>query len=137
MPRNVRIAGVNPDHLKVCEGDVYGICQRVQDEISPNLRIVIHETHSEPFVVMEDCIDGEVRFVARYAELDARILEDLRRMMNVPYADRFAESVKAVEAHNAKLEAERFETDEFDEFVWHFKNDLKKLNRNSLKGARG
>lgn len=124
----MKIAGVNPDALKMVEGDVYGVCARIQAEVSPDLRVVIHDNHPEPFVVMEDCIDGECRFVARYAELDARIIEDLQRMRKIPFADRYRATSERIDRENAAKEREWMESEWFDEFAWSMKNEIRKAN---------
>lgn len=127
LPRNVKIAGVNPDSLKIVEGDVYNVCERIR-EISPDLRVVIQDGHPEPFVVMEDCRDGEVRMVSRYAELDARILEDLRRMRAIPFEERFRKTTERIDRENAARDQAWKESEEFDEFAWTLKNAIREAN---------
>ena len=98
------------------ESDVYNICMRVQ-ELDPNLRIVLHENHPKPWVVMERGPDGEERFVSRYEELDARIIENLRYMQAVPLEKRIDELQRQADAENAKhgmMSEERFEKFAYD-----------------------
>jgi hypothetical protein len=94
-----------PDNLvakgyRHVESDLYNICERIK-EVSPRLRLIFHERHpKKPWVVMEDCADGVERFVARYAVPDARILENLRYMLAVPFDERMKKVEAEVEAHN-------------------------------------
>lgn len=81
------------------ESDVYNICTRIK-EIDPNLSVVLHEGHPQPWVVMERGPDGEDRFVSRYENLDARILEKLRYMLAVPFEKRLEVLTREVEEAN-------------------------------------
>ncbi len=85
----------------VVESDMYDICERIK-EISPRLYIIDlrDDKHNHKYAVMEDCKDGQQRLVARYAELDARILENLRYMAKVPLAER----VRILEKENEDFE---------------------------------
>jgi len=83
------------------ESDVYNICTRVR-EIDPSLSVVLQEGHPKPWVVMELGIDGEERFVARYEELDARILENLRYMLAVPFEKRLDVLQRQADKENAE-----------------------------------
>lgn len=99
-----------PDNLTVhgalqyapVDADLYNICGRIK-ELDPNLRVVLHEQHAKPWVVLEKGPDGEERFVARYAELDARVLENLRYMLAVPLDKRLAALEAEEQKNNEKL----------------------------------
>ena len=104
MPSNLRLdMSGNRQKVKMVDSDLYRITERIA-EIDPNLYVVFHEDHPQPFTVMEDCKDGVCRFVARYAELDQRILEDLRYMLSVPFDDRMKIAQKKIDKANADLE---------------------------------
>ncbi len=104
------------------ESDVYSVVNRMK-EIDPNLYVVLHEDHDYPWVVMEHCRDGEVRFVKRYKELTPAILDDLRRMIAVPFQQRIEEMQR--EADDANDAKKRYmESDAWQEFVWDFKKTL-------------
>lgn len=113
-PENLFTAnGVSMTHVS---SDVYGIAQRVK-ELDSNLRIVLHEDHPKPWVVVERGPDGEERFVKRFAELDARIIEELQYMRAVPLHRRVAEAEKIEARENEKfgrLTEEQFERLAFD-----------------------
>jgi hypothetical protein len=110
MPSNLRL-DMSGDRrgVTVVDSDLYKIADRVK-EIDPRLMIVYHDGHPEPFTVMEQCADGVTRFVARYAELDQRILEDLRYMASVPFDERIKITERKIDAANAALEAMDEET---------------------------
>lgn len=107
------------------ESDVYNICNRIK-ELDSNLRVVLHEGHEKPWVVVERGPDNEERFVARYEELDARIIEHLRYIQAVPFEDRVRKLDKEVEEANARhgmMSDERFE-----EFAHDFHKALVESN---------
>ena len=91
------------DSSAVVGSDLYGIAERVK-ELDPNLMIVFHEDREEPFTVMENCKDGVIRFVARYKELDYRIIDDLRYMLNVPFEERLKKVEREIDRANTDLE---------------------------------
>lgn len=127
LPGNVRIAGVNnPGALTMVESDLYNVAGRLK-EIDPRLYLVYHEGHEHPWVVMmEDIDDGNTYFVSKYKEADARILEDVNRMKNIPAEKRFAETMKRIDAENAKREAVRPMDEEwFEPFEFEFRKALK------------
>lgn len=101
-PRPSNLTVPNSRAYTAVESDLYGICSRIK-EIDPNLRVVLHEGHPEPWVVVERGADGEERFVARYAELDARVLERLRYMLAVPFETRLQKLEKDIEANNSQI----------------------------------
>lgn len=105
IPSNLRIdMSGNRRGIMVVDSDLYKIADRIK-EIDPRLMIVYHDGHPEPFTIMEQCEDGVTRFVARYAELDQRILEDLRYMLHVPFEKRLAIVEREIDEKNAALEA--------------------------------
>lgn len=105
MPENLRLdMSGNTQAVSIVDSDLYNIAARVK-EIDPSLVIVFHEGHPQPFTIMENCADGVTRFVARYAELDQRILDDLRYMLRVPFDERLKKVEREIDAKNAALEA--------------------------------
>lgn len=97
--------------------DLYGISHRIK-EIDKNLSLVFHKGAKRPWVVMEMCADGEERFVSRYEKADARILDDLRYMLAVPYEHRLEALEQKTAAENAAKEFMDEET--FDRFAYDF-----------------
>lgn len=113
--------------IKAVSGDIYNICERIK-EIDRNLFIVHHEGHERPFVVMENCVDGEERMVSRYERLDASILEDLQRMLRIPFEQRMETLIKKIDAENAAKEREWEESEAHEKFIWDMKNALRDSN---------
>lgn len=98
VPENLRAGRV-----RMVDNDLYNICDRVK-EIDKNLYLVYHENHKEPWVVMEHCADGTERFVSRYEELGAHILDNLRYMLAVPFEKRLAETQARIDRENEKFD---------------------------------
>lgn len=134
-PENMRIAGVDPHKLTVVEGDVFDMANRIK-EIDPNLYIVLHDGHAEPWVVMELCLDGWERMVARYAELGPHILEDLRRMIAIPYDERERELQKKIDKENEARENAWMESEAHDRMTWDFRKALEDSNMADFKWFR-
>lgn len=111
--------------MTMVESDVYDICNRIK-EIDPNLSVALHEGHAQPWVVMERGPDGEDRFVSRYAELDSRILDNLRYMLAVPFEKRVEVLQKQVEENNAKIG--HMNEEQMDRFAHQFRDALVKSN---------
>lgn len=125
VPDNVMLPRNTVGKMTVVNSDVFNISARVK-EISPRLRIVLQDGHDLPWVVMEDCDDGNVRMVRRYERLDADILTDLQRMLNTPFEVRMREEEKRVEAHNAAME--KIDADKYEETAWHMRRALRDAN---------
>ena len=102
-PESLRVRGKAVP--KLVESDVYNICNRIK-QIDPSLFVVWQEGQAKPWIVVEQCADGEQRMVERYEELDARILEDLQRMLRIPYGERFKKITAEIDAHNERLRSE-------------------------------
>lgn len=119
--------------MSVVDSDVFNIAERVR-ELDPSLRVVLHENHERPWVVVERCADGEERFVARYAELDARVVDDLRYMLAVPFDQRLAKVAREAEESNERLG--RMTDEQFDRFAWDFKRSLYEANMADFKWGR-
>jgi hypothetical protein len=102
-PSNIRIAHTKKQQAMV-DSDLYNIAERVK-EIDPRLIIIFHDREEYPFVVMEQCADGETRYVKRYQELDSRILDDLRHMLSVPFMDRVRVADELEAKRRRELEA--------------------------------
>jgi hypothetical protein len=126
MPAMIRIGAGGYRKPKFVEGDLYDVCKRIK-QIDPNLHVVLHEGHPQPWVVMENCIDGECRMVKRYAELDQRILGDLRRMLAIPFDERI--KILDREVDEANTRNAHFLPDEAKEqFVWQMHRSLVDCN---------
>ena len=124
IPTNLRLDMSGDRHTSAVVGsDLYGIAERVR-ELDPNLMIVFHEDREEPFTVMENCKDGVVRFVARYKELDSRIIDDLRYMLNVPFEERLKKVEREIDKANADLEKPDDEV--LDWLASEMRRDMKK-----------
>ena len=126
VPDNLRL-GYGPNRVKpkLVESDVYDMCNRIK-EVDPNLYVVLHEGHEQPFVIMENCIDGECRLVRRYAELHPGILDDLRYMLHVPFQKRLELLDKEIEASNSRIG--HMSPERMERFAWEFKDSLQKSN---------
>jgi hypothetical protein len=103
------------------EADLYNICERIK-EIDPNLRVVMHEGRDEPWVVVERGPDGEERFVSRYAELDARVLEDLRYMLAVPFEKRLQVVEAKIKENNDQIG--KMSDEQMERFSYEFQKAL-------------
>lgn len=101
-PDNLRVPLGSRAHL--VESDVYHICERLR-EIDPNLYLYALDPPVEfgdktyRWSVNEFCGDGVERLVARYEELDARIIENILYLAHVPFEKRLAEAER-IEAQN-------------------------------------
>lgn len=113
------------------EHDVYNVCQRIK-EIDSRLQVVLQEGHKMPWVVMENCADGNCRMVKRYEELSPAILDDLRRMLAIPFEKRIEEMQKAADRENDAARKHR-ESDQWQEFVWDFQRTLHQSNLSDPK----
>lgn len=76
------------------EGDVYDIALRV-GALGRTYDTVLHVIQMEDgadckYAVMEHCKDGMERLVFKFDDLDGRVLEKLRRLMSIPFRERFA-----------------------------------------------
>ena len=87
------------------DSDMFDICHRLA-AISPRLYIFeLTEKDDSAYVIMESCDDLVQRTVLKLPKnqaLDARVLERVQYMLNVPFDKRYA----AVEKENAKYEAD-------------------------------
>lgn len=124
VPDNMRL-DVSGEKPALIESDLWNIAERIK-EIDPNLVVVFHEGHSEPFTVMEQCRDGVTRFVARYKELDQRILEDLRFMQSIPFSERIQAVERKIDAANDALE--RPDEEVMDWLATEMRREMKKAN---------
>lgn len=124
-PDNLRYSG--NAKMQLVESDVYNVCNRIK-EIDPNLFVVLHEGHAEPFVVVEKCVDGEERLVKRYAELTPQILTDLRRMLSIPWEQRWKALAAEVDKHNEDMGNSWMESEGHERFVWEMRNALHESN---------
>lgn len=125
-PDNLRL----PNYLRgarVMTSDVFSVCERIR-ELDPNLYVVLHEKHELPFVVMERCRDGEERLVKRYKELSSAIIDDLKRMLSVPWETRFKQRAKEVDDHNAKQESAWEESESHERLIYNLGKALKESN---------
>lgn len=91
------------------EGDMYNLCERIKD-ISPNLYINGFVNPEFPWIVVERCVDGKDRVVCKVKELDARLLDYLRKLMAEPLSER----IRLIEKNEYELEKQLLE-DQKDE----------------------
>jgi len=124
IPSNLKL-DVSGDQtaMMMVDSDLYNIAERIK-EIDPNLYIVYHEKHEKPFTVMENCTDGVTRFVARYEELDSRVLDHLRYIASVPFDERLKKAEAEVDAAAAAYESIDEET--LDWLAFEMRKDLRK-----------
>jgi hypothetical protein len=126
VPDNMRLPrGAVLGNTHVVEGDVFNICERIKD-IHPDLFVVLQEGHDRPWVVMERCTDGVERMVSRYEELDARILEDLRYMLAVPFEERYRRVADRIDRENKQRE--QVSDEWIERFAWDFQRALVDAN---------
>jgi hypothetical protein len=116
--------------VRYIDGDMFNICERLA-EIDPRLFIVElsdDEVDGAKYVIMEHCDDGVARMAIpeRLKELDARVLERVQYILNVPWEHRLA----AIEAENEAYEKAHHEQilDEMYEkmggqFRWQLEHD--------------
>ncbi len=122
-PDNMRLPG-RLKGARMMTSDVFNVCEQIK-QLDPNLYVVLHEGHEKPFVVMEHCIDGQERMVKRYAELDSRILADLRKMITVPWSERYKQLAREIDAHNRKQEAAWEESEAHERFTFELGKALR------------
>ena len=128
IPDNIRIGwGADFTRPKLVESDVFNVCERIK-EIDPRLFVVLQEEHpTHKWVIMENCVDGECRMVKRYENLTPAILEDLRYMLAVPFAERLKILDRDVEESNA-LAARFMSPEDQEQFVYNFQKGLVDCN---------
>lgn len=82
------------------ESDVYDICHRLA-AVSPNLHLwQLDEEGERAWVVTED-VHGHEHKVKMYRELDARMIEDVQRMLSIPLEHRAAAAQAEIDKHAA------------------------------------
>jgi hypothetical protein len=124
LPEGIRIPGAKPGKAYMVEHDLYNVVQRIK-EVDPNLYVIFREERKRPFVVMEICRDGEHRMVSSYERLDASIVEDLQRMLRIPFSVRFKKTAAEVDAHNdSKSWKAQGYKGEFEELAEQFQRAL-------------
>lgn len=107
---------------KYVESDVFNVCNRIK-EVDRNLSVALQEGHDLPWIVVEMCTDGEERLVKRYAELTPAILDDLRRMIAIPFQQRIDEMQREADLANDVARAQR-ESGDWERFVDDFQKTL-------------
>lgn len=130
-PENITLR--RGQRLSVVTSDVYNIAQRVK-ELDPNLRIVLHEGHEKPWVIVEMGPDGVERFVSRYEELDSRIIDHLRYMLAVPLQQRVEKLAQEVDKSNEELG--RLDGERMEKFQYDFHKALLESNMITPKWGR-
>ncbi len=121
-PKNLRF----PTHLrglKMVEHDVHSVCDRIK-ELDPNLFVVLQEGHEKPWVVMETTRTGDHEMVSRYEHLGSYIIDDLKRMLSIPFEKRMEALFKKVDAENEQKEHAWKETEQHERFMWDFRKAL-------------
>lgn len=135
-PSNMKFPPHLAGKMKMVEHDVYNICNRVK-EIDPRLYVVLQEGHEKPWVVMERTFQGDsVEMVARYERLDASILDDLRRMLSIPFEQRMRELFEKVDAENKAKENEWKESESHERFMWDFRKALEESGIGNMHWTR-
>jgi hypothetical protein len=114
-PENIHVKG--GQRLVMVDSDVYNIAERLK-EIDPHLKLVLHEGHEKPWVVVERGLNGVEYFVSRYEELGSHILEHLRYMRAVPLKDRVEKLAREADAANEKMG--RWDEEKMDKFAHDF-----------------
>lgn len=84
------------------ESDVYDICHRLA-AVSPRLHLwqLEEEGVDYPAWVVTEFVHGQEYLVKKYLELDARMVEDVQRMLSIPLEHRVAAAQAEVEASEA------------------------------------
>ncbi len=120
-----------PDNMRsndrLVESDVFGICERVK-QLDPNLVVRLNEGHTEPWVILEIGQDGVERFVSRYSELDARIIEDLQRMLRIPFEQRFRATADRIDRENEERMRNIFDDEQMERLSWEMRRALRQSN---------
>lgn len=106
-------------------GEVWHFAQKLK-ELDPRLKLVVHENHEQPFVVMEFVpSDGKWHFVSRYTMLDERVLENLRYMQHVPFSERFKATAARIDKENAERDTVDQYSEAMERMAFEFKHALK------------
>lgn len=115
VPANVRPGG----RIKVeaVTNDMFNIAERLA-EINPRLAVNITEnqvTGEKAYTIVEEVPGYGPQVVFRCNVLDARVLEHVRYLLNVPFEKRFAEAEKIADKHEA--DSHEHELDELTERI--------------------
>lgn len=103
-PNNIRTGG--RFQVEAVSGDMFSISERLR-ELNPRLYISVIEdrmegaTHPVTYVIMEQTNKGTEEVVFKCFALDARVIEHVRYLMKVPFAQRFAEAEKELDKYEA------------------------------------
>lgn len=98
------------------ESDVFDICHRLA-AVSPNLHLwQLDEEGARAWVVTEN-VYGVEHKVKQYAELDARMIEDVQRMLSIPLEHRAAAAQAEIDNHEAQVKQDAI--DELYERIGH------------------
>lgn len=100
VPTNLRLPpGTKARHV---DSDMWNICERLR-EYDPRMSIIMLEyAAGVRWAIMERGPDGVDRMVCRVKELDARVIDECRRMAAIPADER----LKVLEAEIAKERAQ-------------------------------
>ncbi len=84
------------------ESDVFDICHRLA-AVSPNLHLwqLEEEGYEDAAWVVTEAVYGQEQLVKKYAELDARMIEDVQRMRRIPLEHRVAAAQAEIDASEA------------------------------------
>ena len=101
IPTNLRLPdGVRAQHI---ESDLYGICERLKEYDSAMSIVMLQQGDLVRWAIMERGPDGVERQVCRVKELDARVLDDVRKMAAIPLKER----MRIIEAEIAEERRQR------------------------------
>lgn len=114
-------------NVQAVDSDVYNVCERLR-ELNDRLYVnTIDDDHdkSRTFVIMEETPTGS-QVVFRTRKLDARVVEHVRYLLHVPFAERFAAAERLMDKWEA--EDKENELDKMaEEMGLEMQYDLKRL----------
>lgn len=108
-PRNLRTHGAY--RVEGITSDLYHVAERLR-ELNERLLIhlVVDKATGDHFYTIVEVVDGVEQTVFKCRDLDARVVEHVRYLLNVPMNKRFAEAERLTE----KYEADQREADSDD-----------------------
>ena len=116
--KDLILPGITPANLRLdgrfkatmVTSDVYNICERLREL---NARLFVHYledtmTGEGAYCIMELTTEGE-KLVFKVRELDARVVEEVRYLLHVPFAERFAASQRLLDKREAEQKEEELD----------------------------
>jgi hypothetical protein len=102
------------------EDDVFDIARRLS-AVSPRLHLwQLEEEGDAAWVVTED-VHGVEHKVKNYAELDARMIDDVQRMLSIPLTHRLAVAQAEIDKHEAQQKQDAIDAmyEQVGQKFWH------------------